>query len=153
MNTEVKPDIKKLQANLKSLPGALPDRVIQKGLIAAARTAQKAARTPNFAFTDKTGHTRKSIKAGAVSKRDKRSKRTSRYAGLSIGGPGAKQGPLLELGTDKMSPRAPLRRAVEDTLAQAWRVSASAMEKAFAKLESDALKGKLSRAELKAAVE
>ena len=154
MKTDVVVDIKQLERNLKALPGALPDRVVQYGLKAAAAEAAKFAKTPGFAFNDRTGQARKSIKAGLVSRRNRRTGEKQLWAKLKIGDPrNAGYAPLLEFGTDHMKGRAPIRRAVEETVKQAWRAAVVAMQKRFAKLEADAKHGKLSRADLKAALE
>lgn len=154
MKADVVVDLKQLERNLKALPGALPDRVVQYGLKAAAQEAAKFAKTPNFAFQDRTGEARKSIRAGLVSRRDRRTGGKNLYAKLKIGDPNkAGYAPLLEFGTKNVKARAPIRQAVEETIKQAWRAAVVAMQKRFAKLEADAKRGKISRTDLRAALQ
>lgn len=144
-------DVKEVQRNIEALPGVLPDRVIQFGLKAAADVAKQRAQQPGFAFNDRTGMARKSIRTG-VATRKVRNRGTTRLAKLSIGKTGARHGVLLEVGTDSMKARTPIRRSVEETISQAWRACVVAMKKRFTKLEDDAKKGKITKADLKAAL-
>jgi len=160
MKTDVVVDIKQLRRNVQALPGALPDRVVQYGLKAAANEAAKFAKRPGFAFDDRTGAARKSIAVRMVSKKERRTKTSVSFSGkhlyvkLKIGDPNkAGYAPLLEFGTARMKGRAPIRQAVEETIKQAWRAATIAMQKRYAKLEADAKRGKISRSDLRAALE
>jgi len=103
-------------------PGKLPDKILDTALLAAARAVARHAKRPGYRFTDRTGRTRRSIKA----RRERRGGRSGTrrgggsgvaytYAAVSIGGEGARQGALLEFGTSRMKARTPLRSAIEES--------------------------------------
>jgi len=135
-------EVNTIEQSLKALPGALPDRVIQAGLAAAARVAAKHAQKPDFAFTDRSGRLRASIKARSVTKKFKRAG-TVRFASLKFGGPGARQSNLIELGSKKAKARAPLGRAVNETEAAALHEMLKVMDRRLRKLGKDSRDGKL----------
>lgn len=155
MQANVVIDVRQLRKNVQALPGAVPDIIVQKGLIQAARVAAKRAKQPGFAFDDRTGAARKSIRAGSASRNVKRGANKGQrlyYASLKIGKAGAKHGSLLELGTKTMKARAPIRQAMHETLPQAWRASIAAMQKAFGKLNADLKSGKVAKTYLRGAL-
>lgn len=155
MQSNVVIDIEQLRKNVAALPGAVPDLIVQRGLIAAARVAAKRAKQPGEYFQDRTGAARKSIRAGGASRNVKRGANKGQrqyFASLKIGKAGAKHGSLLELGTSTMKARAPIRQAMHETLSQAWRESIVAMQKAFGKLNAGLKSGKVAKSYVRAAL-
>jgi len=152
MNAAMEVDVRQLERALRALPGALPNRVVQHGLKAAADTARVKAKSPGFAFNDRTGLARRSIRSRAVTKRySKHSLRQGKavYATLGIGSSSAWYGRLLELGTSRAKARAPVRRAVEESVGEMWRAATTAMRRKMGALAE----GKLNRADVRAAGE
>ena len=120
----------------------MPDRVIQSGLVAASRVAAKHAAQPDYAFRDQTGRLRKTIKAKTATSKFRHAG-TVRYAKVTFGGPGARQSNLIELGSHKMKARAPIRKAVHETLANAFTAMQNAMDRRLKQLSRDARNGEL----------
>lgn len=113
-------EIAKLEKVLRrQFTGALPQRILDSSLTAAARVVVKQAKRPDYAFSDRTGKLRRTIKAvkfrGRGSRRGGGTGVSYTPAGIAIGGEGARQGVLIELGTEKARARAPLRRAIAET--------------------------------------
>jgi len=81
-------DVKQLRANLNALPPAVSDILGQRGLLNAARATAKYAKRKGFAFNDRTGAARKSIRASPA-RRNVRlksgGKRVDLYVALKIG--------------------------------------------------------------------
>jgi len=155
MQSNIVVDVEQLKRNVQALPGAVPDLIVQRGLIAAARVAAKDAKQKGKYFNDRTGAARKSIRAGSASRNVRRGANKGKrlyYASLKIGKAGAKHGSLLELGTKDMKARAPIRQAMHETLPQAWRAAAAAMKKAMDKLDMDLKSGKVAKTFVRAAL-
>jgi len=151
-------DITRLKRVLeKQFVGKLPDRILDAAVLAAARVVAKHARRPNYRFRDRTGQLRKTIKARRIRRGGKRGTRKGGGSGVaytiaavSIGGEGARQGALIELGTHKMKGRTPIQSAIEETVeaqrSALARVGEREMRKAIAELNSGALRSTTRRA-------
>lgn len=148
-------DVEQLRKNVQSLPPAVSDILVQRGLLDAARATAKYAKTPGFAFDDRTGAARKSIRASPA-RRNVRLKgggrKTILYVALKIGKAGAKHGSLLEVGTEHAKARAPLRKALDATLSTSWRKAVDGMQRAYGQMEAKLKDGTISKTYLRAAL-
>jgi len=155
MQSNIVIDVDQLRKNVQALPAAVEDIIIQRGLMEAARETAKYARTPGFAFQDRTGAARKSIRASParrVVRKGRNKGKVTLYAALKIGKAGAKHGSLLEVGTEHAKARAPLRKALDATLSTSWATAIKGMTRAYDKLKADLKTGKVSKTYLRAAL-
>ena len=140
-----------VEAALRGLPGQLARRVQGEGLIAVARAAAAEADTPNYGFTDRTGRLRPTIRA------TRRAIRVHTAAGnrvtvpgagarLRVGGPGARQGYLVEAGHGGPRPARPHPYLIPATIAIVTakvQIGINAMRRAFRRLNRQARTGRV----------
>ena len=131
--------------SIENLPREFIGKVDADATFAAAKEVERRAKVPGSYFRDKTGRVRQSIKARR-SRVTNRSSVGNTYAEVTIGGAGARQGPLLELGTEKMKARAPLRRALHDSVMQQLSAAKEAAVRSFRTLARQLLTNKVTRA-------
>ena len=138
---------KDLQVFKQALAGFSQGRVnsiLRAGLTASARVVVKHAKRPNYRFRDDTRRTRKSIRQFAP-KQDAVQRRRGPVRHVSIGGPGARRGPLLAVGTKnkdgsrRIKARTPLRSAFEQTRSQQAQAAQQAMIAALLKIQQQIL--------------
>jgi len=146
-------DFRQVERAIRDLPGKVPGRLAQEGLLAAGKVIQAQARTPNFRFQDQTGRLRRTIKTRRASGRTRgRKGRGQPYAEVVIGGPGARQGHLIEVGSVKAKARGPLRKAQEVTSTQQIAEAKRAMTKEFVEVGRELRSGNLRPATRRALV-
>lgn len=106
----------------KQFVGELPNLILNESLTAAAQVVVARAKQPDEYFRDDSGKLRRTIKVGkrrgggrTGGRRGGGSGTVYTGIGIQMGGAGARQGVLIELGTKTAKARAPIRRAIYDT--------------------------------------
>lgn len=133
-------DYKQAIRAIEELPGLFPARIQQKMLVSMGKVIAQKAKTPNFAFNDRTGRLRSSIRVKSIRGRKQP---TRLYAGVTIGGTGARQGLLIEVGTQRMKARSPLFKAAENSLSEQRAAIESTAVKEFIKLGQQLRSGRI----------
>jgi len=140
-------DLNKLRKYLSELEGKLGDRIFSRALVAGARVIAKRAKTPNYRFRDRSGRLRKTIKAA----RSKGARNVwTTFAVVKMGGPGARQAYLIEMGHSRAKGRTPLMSARDETREQQLAVIKEMAVKEERKAVDELKSGRIRRATARA---
>jgi len=138
IDTEIRVDIERTQRAIRELPGKVPNRILAVSTLAAARVIQRQVKMRGYRFNDRTGRLRRSVKVkrGKV----KRGNDTI-FSKIQMGGEGARQAVLIELGTVKAKGRTPLQSARDATVSQQVQAYTQKADQELRKLEKELLSG------------
>lgn len=143
IRVDVKHNFRSVRMALRALPGEVEEKMHQRGLVAAGKVIAARAGESNRYFRDRTRRLRGSIKVRTADENVGR--RRKLFARVEMGGAGARQAVLIELGTERMKARAPLARAVNDTLELQRMAARSEMERGLLRIAREFRTGRISR--------
>lgn len=158
---EFERESKQLEAMMSGLPYGVTDHLHGEMCLAAAKVVARAAKSSS-AFRDKSGRLRKSLRAR---RRDVwfGGRKVKDAAAMTVlgGSRGARQGHLIELGTDerahassksvgRITARPVLRPALERSVGDAMTAALAAGRREFGSLAAAARGGRLNRRQIRA---
>ena len=110
--------LRELGAAIREMGPAAERGVLAPGLAAMARIVRRSARVRDFGFVDRTGALRRAIRSRQIPARYGGRRYARGRSAVFAGGPGARQGYLVEAGHGGPQPAAPhpfLTRALVET--------------------------------------